>query len=136
MKKNNKSMGLTVCLWAICQWQAPAAMASKAEYKSTQKPNKQYVLSLSGGVMWANPGTNQQFYLVPDVEKAYLKTNGTKSVVNGEVFLGMLFDTPELQIHAGLAFGMNSSIGLSGDVLEDADPDFNNYFYHYLYAIL
>lgn len=91
-----------------------------------------FVIGFTGGVMWASGGSNQQFYLLSDVQKAYLANRYTDTVVTGEIFAGMGFDfTRDMQAQLGLALAMNSSIGLNGDVLEDADPDLNNYNYYY-----
>jgi len=90
------------------------------------------IIGFTGGAMWGTGGNNQQFYLLPDVQKAYIANRDTNTVVTGEVFAGMGFDfANNMQAQLGLAFAMNSSIGFKGDVLEDADPDFNNYNYYY-----
>ena len=56
----------------------------------------------------------------------------THALLDGEVFLGIqknLRDKLEGQI--GLAVATTANAGLSGDIWDDADPQFNNYTYSY-----
>jgi opacity protein-like surface antigen len=90
------------------------------------------VLSLSVGPAWYKEGKTQTFLLQPDVEKSYQAHR--KSDVAGivEFFYGR---QKSLNSHfsgqIGAAFATATSARLSGDIWEDADPDFNNFYYNY-----
>lgn len=103
-----------------------------------------YVVTISGGPAWTRSAESQTIYLDPDIYKAYiantgthsfalLKTpNGTTMLGTGELFLGyrgILNSIVEGQL--GFAFAASSPITLKGDIWEDADPAFNNYYYSY-----
>lgn len=90
------------------------------------------VVTLSVGPAWSSPGTTQTFFLQSNVQKSYVTTNGASAIADGELFYG--FERPlrsQMRAQLGVAVAGATNIGLYGDILEDADPDFNNYFYKY-----
>lgn len=91
-----------------------------------------FVATLSIGPIWENAGHRQAFYLTPSIEKAYVPSNSTHTLVDGELFLGwqrLLTETLHAQL--GLAVATTSNADLSGDIWDDADPIYNNYQYAY-----
>lgn len=92
----------------------------------------QWVLSLSAGPAWARGGETQTFYLAPDIEKTYFARKTSNSLPEGEVFLGLQKDwLNTLQAQFGLAIATTGNANISGDIWDDADPQFNNYVYNY-----
>ena len=90
------------------------------------------VVSLNIGQSWEDAGRTQTFYLAPEIEKAYVANRHTHVVTNGELFLGIQKPLPEkLQGQIGLAVASTSNATLSGNIWDDADPEFNNYTYRY-----
>lgn len=90
------------------------------------------VMSLSLGPAWSDAGKTQTFYLQPDVEKTYSANKKNKVLLSGEFFLGgQHLITNNLYGQLGLAIAGAGSAKLQGDIWEDADPDFNNFFYQY-----
>lgn len=97
-----------------------------------QKPGILYVATFSIGPTWATPGQQQTLSLTPEIEKTYTAYKPSNTLADGEVFLGIKKDLPyTLFTHVGIAGGLTSQAGLSGQVWDDADPSFNNYIYGY-----
>ena len=90
------------------------------------------VLTLSIGPAWSNTNETQTFFLQSDIEKTYAGSTKYQSLGMAELFLGwqkIFNDT--FSGHAGVAFGATTHTKMTGDVWEDADPDFNNFYYTY-----
>ncbi|MDF1757854.1 MAG: porin family protein [Legionellaceae bacterium] len=91
-----------------------------------------WVLTGNLGPAWTNAGQTQTILLLPNVEKAYVADKFTRTLMNGEVFLGyqgnVLFNAFG---QLGIAYGFTNNAKLTGNVWEDADPDFNNFYYQY-----
>jgi opacity protein-like surface antigen len=105
---------------------------SHAAVAGTMGSEKSWVASLSLGPAWENAGTTQTFYLAPDIEKSYVADKATNALFDGEVFLGIQKMLPySLQGQLGLAVAATSNAALSGVILDDAGPEFNNYSYSY-----
>lgn len=87
-------------------------------------------LSLGGG--WDNGGKTQTFYLQPNVQKTYTSNGKYYTLGTAELFLGYQHCLHQ-KIHGqlGLALLGTTNAKVGGDILEDADPDFNNYLYQY-----
>lgn len=103
-----------------------------------------FVITLSGGPAWSISGESQTFYLQPDVQKSYIAQlgghqlkllstgNGTHTLGTGELFLGMRgMVNSIIEGQLGLALSTTTAVTLKGDIYEDADPNFNNYYYSY-----
>lgn len=90
-----------------------------------------YVAALSLGPGWGYvTGNNQTFSLQQDLVKSYVTSPNSSALGYGELFAGLqtvISDTIALQF--GLGLGGGTDTALQGDIWEDADPDFNNYYY-------
>lgn len=91
-----------------------------------------FVMTLSGGSAWESAGQTQTLTLAPGMQKTYTANEPTNTLIQGELFLGIQTPlTKILQGQLGLAFGSTSNATLSGDIWDDADPEFDNYTYKY-----
>lgn len=90
------------------------------------------VTTISAGPAFENGGSTQTFYLTPDIEKAYIANHTTHTLFDGEIFVGLQTNlSSTVQTQLGLAAATTSSANLSGVILDDADPAFDNYTYQY-----
>lgn len=90
------------------------------------------VISLSLGGAWENNGDTQTRYLTPTIEKTYKAHRTTHGLINAELFMGNEWCLPHrLQGQLGLTLAATNDATLSGNIWDDADPQFNNYQYHY-----
>lgn len=88
---------------------------------------KRWVISVSGGATWAHGGETQTFYLAPEIEKTYTASKSNKILPEGEVFIGLQKNCiNNLQTQLGLAVTTTGNGTISGDIWDDADPQFNN----------
>jgi opacity protein-like surface antigen len=95
-------------------------------------PDLDKVVTLSLGSMWSKNGRTQTIFLQPDLEKMYYAKKENSGVINGELFLGLQRPiTSALGTQFGLDLGQTAAAKFNGDIWEDADPEFNNYVYHY-----
>ncbi len=98
----------------------------------TQANKLNWVGTFSIGPVWSTPGSQQTLQLTPQIEKTYTAYQPQNTLADGEVFLGIKRDLPyKLFTHIGIAGALTSQVGLSGQILDDADPQFNNYVYGY-----
>jgi opacity protein-like surface antigen len=87
---------------------------------------------LSAGPAWQSAGTTQTFYLTPDIEKTYTANKAARALFDGEFFLGLQKQlTQTIQGQLGLAVAATSDASLSGDIWDDAVPQFDNHTYSY-----
>lgn len=98
--------------------------------------NYPWVATLSTGPVWNGDGKDQTFFLAPEIEKTYRAKQTNNALIAGEIFLGLRqpFNNPiynPLQAQFGLALATTGNAKLSGDIWDDADPQFNNFHYHY-----
>lgn len=99
---------------------------------STIDPSRSRFITFNFGPGWSNAGKTQTFSVQPDIQSTYVKTNNTRTVAVGEIFAGFEHTLyPEYKGQVGLAVQGASNLDLTGDVLVDSDPDFNNMFYTY-----
>jgi len=90
------------------------------------------VMTLSGGPAWYSEGQSQTVQLGPDTIKRYSPNSKTHATGTGELFLGLSSPiTPQWIGQLGLALAYTGTGKLQGDIWEDADPAFNNYYYNY-----
>ena len=90
------------------------------------------VITLSAGPAWSDNGKTQTFFLQPDIEKTYTGKKRSSTLGSGELFLGLQKQLNDRVLgQFGIAIAGASNIKLSGDIWEDADPDFNNFTYAY-----
>ena len=89
------------------------------------------VATLSLGPVWENAGNTQTFYLAPNIEKTYAVNHASHALVDGEIFLGIQKSLREkLDGQIGLAVATTGNASLSGNIWDDAMPQFNNYTYN------
>lgn len=99
---------------------------------ATHKPSLSWVGTLSAGPVWQNAGSAQTFYLTQEIEKTYTANKTTQALFDGELFLGVQKPlTQIIQAQFGLAVAATSNANLSGDIWDDAEPQFDNYTYRY-----
>lgn len=90
------------------------------------------VASFSIGPVWTNPGQQQLSFNDPETEFFYTATRPTNILADGEVFVGLQTDLPhDFFAHIGVEGALTSKAGLSGQIWDDADPEFNNFIYGY-----
>ncbi|WP_058476489.1 outer membrane protein [Legionella steigerwaltii] len=90
------------------------------------------VITLSLGPAWTDSGETNTFFLQPDVEKKYTANENTSTLFDGEVFYGLQHAlNASFTGQLGLAVAATTNAKLKGDVWEDADPEFDNFFYTY-----
>lgn len=91
-----------------------------------------YVATLSAGPLWATGGKTQTFYLQPNVEKTFSAVRTTTTLASAELFLGLQQNIRKrFYGQLGLAIVATDNLHLSGNIWDDADPEFNNYNYSY-----
>ncbi|PWY54176.1 hypothetical protein DGG96_18370 [Legionella qingyii] len=91
-----------------------------------------YIAELSIGPVWESGGATQTFFLAPEIEKTYTADKSTHALADFEILLGLqkaLSPTFWGQLGATVAATTNAS--LSGDIWDDADPEFDNFTYSY-----
>ena len=101
------------------------------------------VVTLSGGASWGRTGNTQTFYLQPTLLKTYKSTSSTNVYGVGDLFLGMQhrisshfmgqlgLDLGVTNTVIGRAMGMTHNISNTGEIWEQANPNFDNYTYSY-----
>lgn len=91
-----------------------------------------WVKSINYGPTWHQSGKTQSFFLAPDIEKTYTAEKSNQISMFGAFFLGAQKQlSAQWQGQLGVSLGAYSHAALSGEILEDADPQFNNYVYTY-----
>ena len=120
------------------EWTMPYAQdnqhfAEEAAIQSAVGPDPtKWVGTFSIGPTWAAAGEQQTFNLTPAIEKTYTANRNMNTLTAGEVFVGVQKNLPaNIYGHFGLTGGMDSQVGLSGNIWDDADPAFDNYTYSY-----
>ncbi|QLZ67537.1 porin family protein [Legionella sp. PC1000] len=111
----------------------PTLLSAGTMGQITISPAYSWVITLSGGPAWAdNPGKSQTLSLQPDVFKNYAVDNASETLGLGGLFIGFQKNiNPSWLGQLGFAIEAVSKITVRGDIWEDADPDFNNYWYQY-----
>ena len=125
--------------WVDVHEDPPKKVTYSSLKNNTDAPEEDYyfdgpssIATVSFGPAWSTPGKTQTFFLQSNVQKSYISTNGASAIADGELFYG--FERPlrsKMRAQLGIAIAGATNVGLYGDILEDADNDFNNYFYKY-----
>jgi opacity protein-like surface antigen len=106
-------------------------------YAGPQYSNFKSLFSLNMGPQWDSPGEIRQFTVEQNTSKTYVAISNSQVLMGSEFFLGAEHSiTSLLDMQIGLAVAMTSLTSVSGDIWEDADPNFNNYTYAYKVAPL
>lgn len=132
---NNKDINAVIkksicCFLLLPAFIHPAYSGSMGAAEDT----KAYVpmIILSGGPAWASSPKAQTLTLQPVVQNRYVPSNSTSALGSGALFVGMhgpLYKS--IQADVGVAFTGSGSAKFSGDVWQDADPNFSNFTYNY-----
>lgn len=99
--------------------------------------DRQYVIGISAGPTWIYGNKTQTINLEPDVAKTYTANSNNHMFPTGELFLGVQnalatsFIGQPLMSQLGIDFVAAGRAQLTGDIWEDADPDFDNFNYTY-----
>ncbi|QLZ69747.1 porin family protein [Legionella sp. PC1000] len=95
-------------------------------------PHFNYVAALSIGPVWQSEVDAQTFFLAPGIEKTYTENNSTNTLADFEVFLGLQRSlTATFLGQLGVAVAATTNANFSGDIWDDASPEFDNYTYNY-----
>lgn len=90
------------------------------------------VLTVSLGPAWTNPGKTQTLYLQPELPETFAANTLPLTFGEGDIFLGVQHRLKfDILAQLGLDLAGTTGIPLSGDIWQDADPNFNNLFYAY-----
>lgn len=110
----------------------PSSQTGRAKTPGYEDYNDLYkVMALSVGPAW-NRSANSTFTLAPEITNTYTGKKGNSAFADGELFAGyQKILSPHWIGQLGFALVATSNIKLSGDVLADANPAFNNYTYSY-----
>lgn len=110
-------------------------LASRAFATIEMPTGDHFFLGVSPGLTWVTGNKTQTIFLEPDVEKTYTANNGNSNIPSGEIFLGwqksFLALNQSLISQLGISVVEAGTAKLSGDIWEDADPDFDNFTYNY-----
>ncbi|MEO8401745.1 MAG: porin family protein [Gammaproteobacteria bacterium] len=107
------------------------------ESVSTTTSSTDLVIGLSIGSSWVSGNQTQTINLQPDIVKTYTAGKINNAIPSFELFIGAQKPlVPRLMTHSfigqlGLSVAETSQAKLTGDIWEDADPNFNNYNYKY-----
>lgn len=123
-----------IFLYAICSSYHALAGGMATELDLNHwKP----LVGLSVGPTWSSANKTQTFYLQPDIQKTYVANHNNATFVTAELFLaGQKLLHPKLLKkpvvgQLGLVVAWSGDADVSGDVWEDANPNFNNFNYTY-----
>lgn len=90
------------------------------------------VMTFSAGPAWTQAGRTQTFFFAPFIENSYVAEKKTRTLAAGEFFAGFQHRIlPNYIGQLGLAIAKSSRATLTGDVWEDANPEFDNFTYTY-----
>lgn len=105
------------------------------ETVSTTSPNTEWLIGLSAGPAWISGNKTQTINLEPDVVKTYTADNTNNVIPSVELFVGLqkliAARAQSFIGQLGLSVVAADNVKLTGDIWEDADPDFNNFSYSY-----
>jgi len=131
---NSKILSNIMGICAIfCFADSMAGGMDMEQESNTWKP----LVGLSAGPTWASVNKTQTFYVQPDVQKSYISNNNNDTFVTAELFLaGQTLLHPRLltqpvMAQLGFVVAWSGDADGSGDVWEDANPNFNNFNYAY-----
>ncbi len=110
---------------AVCHGAFAGAMGATPDTLKT-------VLALSLGPAWTAPGKTQTILLHKNDWQIFTTNRHSNILFSGEVFAG--FQAPlshRLQVQFGLAVAGTTNATLSGNIWQDADPEFKSFIYYY-----
>lgn len=90
------------------------------------------LVTLSGGPAGYLPSTTQTIALEPDVIKTYVDDGKTRVLTAGELFFAIqCYAGSQIFSQFGITAAYAGNASLRGDVWEDNNPNFNNFYYRY-----
>lgn len=123
MKNNSKIVAFTSLL-LICGYTYSGTMGKfHSPYRG--------VYTIGAGPLWGHQSTQQTILIQPDIVKTYDSNKLTSPALAGEIFAGLAHDIKNCIGEIGIELAGVNNLKLTGDILEDADSDFNNYRYKY-----
>lgn len=99
--------------------------------------NSALVIGLSASPTWISGNETQTLNLQSDITKTYTASQPNNTIPNFELFVGTQrpiqtrFNSQPFMGQLGLVVAVTGKTTLSGDIWEDADPNFNNSTYQY-----
>jgi len=100
--------------------------------QNSEPQNSTHIITLSAGPAWVTRGTDQAFFLQPEIEKTYTAGKNTNALLSTEFFYGWQHRLNSIFLgHIGFALAATSDARLSGEIWDDADPLFNDLIYKY-----
>lgn len=108
-----------------------------AEIVSPTPYNTDWVIGLSAGSTWVSGNKSQTINLQPDIAKTYTASHTNNVIPSFELFVGAQKPlTTRLTQHPvlgqlGLSIAEAGNANLTGDIWEDANPNFDNFNYKY-----
>lgn len=94
--------------------------------------NGEKIITLSVGPAWYATSSEQTLALQPDVVKTYINDGDPRALTSAELFFALQCQIArQLYGQLGIAVAYSGTVHLNGDILEDNDPNFNNYYYHF-----
>lgn len=107
-----------------------SAYASPAFINSVMPAH--FLVTASVGADFVNVGQTKNVTLLPPFENRYVDQTGIQSLFDGGVFLGAeWFVSPLFSWQLGVAGYRTSSMDVTGDVWQFADPNYDNFDYTY-----
>ncbi len=91
-----------------------------------------YVITYNIGPSWYAPSGMQVLNLDADTLNAYTINNNPRAILNNELFVGARsLIKPNLEGQIGISINKTSNAKISGDIWQEADPEFDNFYYNY-----
>ncbi len=131
---NNKTSYTKMFCFYFCILLSFSLFASEPDLDESESSLSYSALiaTLSIGPAWEHEGNTQTFYLTDTIQKTYEAVNNTHGFLTGELFLGLQRRLHNaLQGQLGIAIATTGNAVLTGNIWDDADPEFNNYTYKY-----
>lgn len=94
------------------------------------RPN--LIVTLSMGPTWVTAPKRQTLPIMSTLEKTYTQNSVHNVLSNNELFLGVQYPVRDIWLNQiGAAIVANSYAKITGDVWDEAQPEFNNHVYRY-----
>lgn len=125
-------MGFMLGLMGLVSFQVSAGTEGLPSKDSSWYKDNTVILAFSIGPAWCSPSVSQVIAVQPDIVKGYYDDGKSRVIPSGELFLAR-----QRQLHNaiyaqyGIAVAYSGNAQMSGDIWEDNDPDFNNYYFKY-----
>jgi opacity protein-like surface antigen len=92
-----------------------------------------YVVTISGGPGWMSNNDQQTIAITPQITRTYSNNTSPYAIVQGELFIGLhQMINQRIQTQLGFEAATTTNGKITGNIWDDANPQFNNYEYNYL----